>query len=215
MRFWAGFAYLFIAANLYCIDSSASGWKITKRSSPLDYTVNFTIRKDGVTAGRVTRTGLLTPRYFYDLYDENEKLIIRAITRPFSLGLLLPWAIAMDLYEGSSKIGMICGKFWSNSRAKFAFKNGAGQVFANAYLNSEKCSFLLVPANEDYDKCVEFLGKPFGDASIWSIKPASTTLPADEKMINIFVAFAADYQEFFIRRPENHTQIIMQNQNQN
>ena len=215
MKIWTLFGCLFFISNLYCIDSLMNGWKITKRSSPLDYTVNFTVRKDGVATGKVVRTGLLTPRYFYDYYDERDKLIIRAITRPFSLGLVLPWAIAMDLYEGHVKVGMICGKFWSNSRAKFSFKDGNGKVFANAYLNSERCNFMLFSLDEDYEKCVEFAGKPFGDASIWSINPAGESLPADEKMINIFAAFAADYQEFFIKKHETINHIHMQSQNQN
>jgi hypothetical protein len=215
MKIWTLFGCLFFISNLYCIDTLKEGWKITKRSSPLDYTVNFTVRKDGVATGKVVRTGLFTPRYFYDYYDESDKLIIRAITRPFSLGLILPWAIAMDLYEGPVKVGMICGKFWSSSRAKFAFKDGNGEVFANAYLNSERCNFMLFPLNEDYEKCVELVGKPFGDASIWSINPGGESLPADEKMINIFTAFAADYQEFFIKKHDTINHFHTQNQNPN
>lgn len=215
MRFWILSLCTLFMTNLYCVSSHMEGWKITSRSSPLDYTVNFTVRKDGIATGKVVRTGLFTPRYFYDYYDESDKLIIRAITRPFSIGLLFPWAIAMDLYEGHVKVGMICGKFWSTSRAKFAFKDGNGKVFANAYLDSERCNFMLFPLTEDYEKCVEFIGKPFGDASIWSVNPASETLPADEKMINIFAAFAADYQEFFIKKHETINHIHMQNHNPN
>ena len=214
MRIWTLLVCSLFITTLYCNNSPLEGWKITSRSSPLDYTVNFTIRKDGVATGKVVRSGLLTPRYFYDYYDEKDMLIVRAITRPFSLGLLLPWAIAMDLYEGPVKIGMICGKFWSHSRAKFAFQDGDGKVFANAYLNSERCNFMLFPVEEDFKKCVEFVGRPFGDASIWSVNSASETLPADEKMINIFAAFVADYQEAFIKKHDTFNTIELQNPNQ-
>lgn len=176
-------------------------WSFVKNSSPFSWTAEIAITNQGAPAGKVVRTGNFCPRYYYDLYDAKNVLRVRGITRAFSLGLLCSWGVEIDLYQGEAFVGRIQGEVFTSSRAKFAFYDARGDQTAIAYLNDESSDFLIVSATSK-GILAELNGKPFGDASIWEIKPSKDFLEVDESALKIFAGFVADYQRSFVRPPK-------------
>jgi hypothetical protein len=196
------FAFLLILTSAYSAIHAENSWYVTKDNSPFSYTAVFEIKKGETSAGKVVRTGLFTPSYYYDLYDANDSLLVRGITRVFSLGMLFAWGTDIDLYDGNQLVGMIQGKIWTRSRAKFSFYDAYGQLTASAYLNDESCNFLIVSEQNPGEVLAELDGKSFGDASIWKMKPINNPLSIDEGALQIFAGFVADFQKNFIRPPK-------------
>jgi hypothetical protein len=174
-----------------------TGWSVTKEVSPCAYTAEFGIRKAEASLGKVIRTGLFTPRYYYDLYDANNVLQIRGITRAFSLGLLFAWGTEIDLYDADQLVGMIRGEIYTTSSAQFSFYDGNAELIASAYLNDESHNFLVVSAQRHV--LAELKWKSFEDASAWEMKPLQRSLGVDERVLQIFAGFVADFQKSFIR----------------
>ena len=197
------FALLTLLTALYSDEHPSAGWSVSKQAAPLSYSVEFFIKQEENTLSRVVRSGLFTPRYYYDVYNSNDNFVMRGITRAFSLGLLFNWGIEMDLYDASEQhVGMICGEFWSSSRAKFAFYDLNGRIIAHAYLNDESCNFMLVSNENEKKPLAEFKGKVYGDASMWEMKPKSAPIHVEESALYIFAAFISDFQRSFIRPPK-------------
>ncbi len=194
--------FLLLLATVYADDKQDNGWTIVKNSALFSYTAEFGITKADRCTGKVVRTGLFTPRYYYDLVDANNQLQVRGITRAFSLGMLFAWGMEIDLYDADHYIGMIQGKIFTSSRAKFVFYNGAGDAVANAYLNDETCNFLIVSAQNEGAVIAELKGKAYGDSAIWEMKPMKYPLNMDERALQIFAGFVSDYQKDFVRPPK-------------
>ena len=191
-------SFVFLFASVYAENSS---WNMTKNVSPLSYKAEFMIKKRGISLGKVVRTGLLTPRYYYDLYDRDNVLQMRGVTRAFSLGFLFSWGMEIDLYEGEDCAGKIEGRVLSSSRAKFAFYDALGRAVATAYLNDESSNFLLVSEQSEGNVFAELKGKAYGDASVWEMEFLNDPT-VDEKALKIFAGFVSDYQKSFVRPPE-------------
>lgn len=178
-------------------------WSLSKQSSPLSYSVDFPIKNKEGSLGKVVRSGLLTPRYNYDLYDSNNHCVMSGVTRAFSLGFFYTWRTEIDLYDDYNQwIGMIFGEFWTNSRAKFAFYDSHNNIVAYAYLNDESCNFIFISSSDASKVLAELEGKSHGDASSWKLIPTQE-MNLDQRMLYIFAAFAADFQKDFIRPPQS------------
>ncbi len=195
-------ACLLIVTAVYADVANSHNWSITKDSFPLSCTAVFNVKKTDAPGAKVVRSGLFTPRYYYDLCDENGNLLVRGITRAFSLGMLVAWATEIDLYDENRWIGMIKGEIWTTSRAKFSFYDGASQLMASAHLDDESCNFLIVSAQDQGQVLAELIGKSYGDASFWEMKFHSYPPTVDERALHIFAGFVSDFQKWFVRRPK-------------
>jgi hypothetical protein len=179
-------------------------WSVMKARAPTSWTAEFECKKGGMPVGKVVRTGLLCPRYQYDLFSTHGRLEARAITRALSWGLLFPWGTQIDLYDDNAQIGMIGGVFFTWSRAKFVFYNAQGEETAIAYLNSEASEFLIVSAKNEEHVLAELKGRAFGALSVWEMKPTQPVIGIDERILKVFIAFATDFHESFKKPSEVH-----------
>ena len=144
MKHTIQFLYVLFLAGFSLPIFGMDHWRITKQVSPFSYTAEFPMNRNGVFGGRVVRTGLLTPRYYYDLYDAEGRFQVRGITRICSLGFLFDWGTEIDLYKENQLIGMIQGQFFTSSRAKFVIYDEQGRDRFSAYLNDESPDFLIL-----------------------------------------------------------------------
>ena len=87
-----------------------NNWKIIKNSPVCSYSAEFFYKRNNSDDGKVVRTGLLCPRYYYDLFDNQNNFLARGITRVFSLGFLSCNLADIDVYENENYIGSISGK---------------------------------------------------------------------------------------------------------
>lgn len=199
-------ASLFMVSAAYADVASDSSWSVTKDSSPCAYTAVFDIAKADQSSYKVVRSGLFTPRYYYDLYDTNGTFLVRGITRAFSLGMVFAWGMEIDLYDNNEWIGMIEGRMWTKSRAKFSFYDAMSQLTASAHLNDESSNFLIVSEQDQAQILAELKGKSYGDASMWEMKFLKPSATVDERALQIFASFVADFQNNFVRPPKqsNH-----------
>ncbi|MBS0621146.1 MAG: hypothetical protein JSS61_06780 [Verrucomicrobia bacterium] len=177
------------------------GWRVVKNSTPLSYTAEFLLQREGESLGKVVRSGLFTPRYHYDLLDAEGNHLARGVTRAFSLGMLAAWGTEIDLYDANGQIGWISGTIWTTSRAKFAFYDAMGELIAHANLHDDSCDFLLVSEQNKANILAEFSGKTHGDTCIWEMKPMSDSLEVDPRLLQVFGGFVADFQKSFVRPP--------------
>ncbi len=188
-------------------------WVMTKNSSPLSYYVEFNCFKDNTPNGSVIRSGLFTPRYYYDLYSPEKAFMVRAINRVISLGFFAPNQMEFDIYdEMNGYVGYIGGKFWTNGPAKFIFTNAAGVETGSALLgsDSDRAIFtLLSPTNTMVGK---LKGDLSGDWSSWKLD-LQQPLEIDPRALKIFTAFISDFHDSFIRKPEIHNHIYIQQNN--
>ena len=134
---------------LFAIAAVHANWTIVKNAPPFSYTAEFGIQKGEIPIGKIVRTGLFTPSYYYDFFDVNDVLQVRGIARVFSLGFFFSWGMDIDFYEEGRLIGTIQGKIFTHSRAKFVFYNAKGVALANAHLNDESCNFLVVDSQNE------------------------------------------------------------------
>ena len=109
---------------------------------------------------------------------------------------------------------MIKGELWTNSRAKFAFYDAQNELIAHAFLNDETCDFLIVSAQSKGDIIAKLKGRSYGDASNWELKPLMYPLQVDQRALQIFAGFVADFQIYFVRpaQKEHHYYFIPQQQ---
>ncbi len=196
--------YLLILFSFTTLVHAEPTWVMTKCSAPLSYDVDFDCIQDDVLTGKVVRSGLFTPRYYYDLYSPEGAFLARGINRVFSLGLFSTSQMEFDIYdETHAYIGYIGGKFWTSGAAKFGFRNsdGAEAGFALLSSDSDQATFsILSPTN----KVVATLnGMLSGDLSKWELD-VKKPLDIDSRTLKIFTAFISDFHSDFIRKPEIH-----------
>jgi len=195
---------LLFALSVFCTALSSAEvdpWKTTKNVFPFSYTAEFPIKQKGALIGTVIRTGLLTPRYYYDLYDANQTLQVRGVTRALSLGMFFPFAIEIDLYEKGNVIGAIQGGWITTARAKFFFYDLNGILVATGYLNDESANFLIL-SSKDNDLLAELNGKTYGDSCLWEMKFEKPIEGIDPRILQVFVGFVCDYQQSFLKPPK-------------
>ncbi|MBI2743910.1 MAG: hypothetical protein HYX48_08355 [Chlamydiales bacterium] len=200
---------IFFLISLLMVGSSFAApaplptWSVVKSTHPFGWSAEFECTEGEVRVGKVVRSGLLCPRYYYDFYNSMGEPEVRGITRAFSWGLLFPWGVEIDLYDGDTGIGMIGGKFYTGSRAKFVFYNGQGRATAVAYLNSEKLEFVISSAENEGIILAELTGKAFGDVGVWEMKPLKPIPGVDPRALRIFIAFASDFHNSFMPPKQN------------
>lgn len=205
MRFSILFSLLILAVTLpndTRAETKENTWRVMKNSPPLSYSAEFSYHKGEVLDGKVIRTGLLTPRYYYDLFDSQGNFQARGITRFLSLGTLFSWGIQIDLYDAESFIGMIDGKVFTKARAKFVFYNNIGDSIGVAYLNNENADFIIVSPKDEATILADLKGKAFGDLSSWEMKSFHQPSLFDERLLKVFAAFVADYHARFLPPPK-------------
>ncbi|MBM3198612.1 MAG: hypothetical protein FJZ58_05090 [Chlamydiae bacterium] len=184
--------------------SAEPDWVMIKCSTPLSYQVRFDCLKEDELTDTVIRTGLFTPRYYYDLYSADGMFLARAVNRVLSLGMLSSSQIEFDVYdEEDSYIGYIGGHLWTMGRAKFEFTNAKGEQTGFALLNSDslQATFsILSPSNM---VLAMLNGTLSGDLSKWELEEKKS-LTIDSRILKIFTAFISDFHHHFIQKPEIH-----------
>jgi len=199
MKFLTWVLSLLIFTSVYSnVDNSINSWQIKKKKPFLAYTAKFTLVQKDQSKNTIIRTGLLTPRYFYDLLDADGGWEVRGITQFLSWGMLSRNLMDIYLYDQKGFIGSIQGKFFTNARSKFIIFDEHNQMIANAYVNSESADFVVL--NEDESKILAKLeGGSFGDVSLLDVK-FQNELKFDARILKIFTAFVSDYHDYFIPR---------------
>jgi hypothetical protein len=192
---------LVLAASTFANASEKSNWSVTKNVGLFAYTADFNLKEGNHSLGKVVRTGLCTPSYYYDLYDANNEFQVRGITRIFSLGLFCDRGMEIDLYEGQNVIGKIEGQFLTTSRAKFMMYDFRGRPIVEAHLDDESSNFLIVSC-QDGTPVGELTGKAYGAASIWEMNYINPLLELDDRILQVFAGFVSDFQKSFIRPPK-------------
>jgi len=195
--------------SLIALAHAESNWVMTKNSTPLSYYVEFNCLQEDALAGKVVRSGFLTPRYCYDLYSPEGTFLARAISRVLSLGVFCPNQMEFDIYdEMNGYVGYIGGKFWTKG-TKFIFTNAAGLETGSALLSSDadQAIFSFLSSNNSIVATLE--GKLSGDLSTWELNDVKPPLGIDARALKLFGAFISDFHDSFIRKPEihNHTYI--------
>lgn len=186
------------------IAHAESSWVMTKCSLPLSYYVDFDCSEDDALINRVTRSGLFTPRYYYDLYSADGAFLARAINRVFSFGLFFPGQMEFDVYDERDKyIGYIGGKLWTNGNAKFGFLNAKGIEMGLALLSSDSDQAIFSILSPHKTIVATLYGSLSGDLSSWNLD-MKKSIAIDSRVLKIFAAFICDFHESFIRKPEVH-----------
>lgn len=196
--------YLLILFSFITMLHAESNWVMVKCSTPLSYYVDFDCMQDDILTAKVVRSGLFTPRYYYDLYSSEGTFLARGINRVFSLGLIFPNQMEFDIYDDRGEyVGYIDGKFWTSGTAKFGFSNSHGMETGYALLStdSDQAVFSVVSST---NKIVATLnGTLSGDLSKWELD-VKKPLDIDQRALKIFTAFISDFHSSFIRKPETH-----------
>lgn len=197
-------------------EKSLDKWEIRKNSPFLSYSADFFCSKNSNSFGKVVRTGLLCPRYYYDVYDNDGVYQARGITRFLSLGIFYENLMDIDVYAANnSYIGSIEGKFITRSRAKFAFYNADSREIASAYLDAKTSDFLIISSQNELNVLAKLKGNTCGEVGILDLEFSSGKSNIDENMLKIFAAFISDYHESFLEKPKeihhHHTEYIYQN----
>jgi len=178
-------------------------WVIQKSSPFLSYSAEFSYLKGEIKDSVVIRTGLLCPRYFYELYDLENNFQARGITRFFSLGFLSPEFIDIDVYDDNQNcIGLIQGKIFTKSRAKFVFYDYKQEEIAVACLEAETFDFLIVSAKDGTKILAKLTGNTFGEVGIINMELVSKNMNLDERLLKIFGAYVSDWHEEFLEKPK-------------
>lgn len=212
MKYLLVIVSLFFCLFGYSENSSSEigpNWKMTKSNTPFAYTVEFLCRKGEIHDGKVIRTGLFCPRYYYDYFDRAGSFLARGITRAFSWGMFFAWGMELDVYdEHSDCIGKIEGQFFTKARAKFVFYDQRGHTSATAYLDSESAEFFIVSSFDESIILAELKGKDFGDFCSLDL---NTLYPhhLDERVLKVFMAFVADYLNEFLPPSKVETYYII------
>lgn len=179
-----------------------SDWKMVKSDGPLSYHANFNILNRSGLVGKVIRSGLFTPRYYYDLYSDQGEFLARGINRVFSLGLISPSQMEFDIYDSEkNRLGYVGGKFWTSGLAKFAFKNPEGDQIGFAFLSSDASQATFSILSDRHVVVASLNGERSGDLSQWELV-SQEPLEIDSRIVKIFTAFISDFHEAFIMRPE-------------
>jgi len=188
-----------IFANSEQIEEKKQNIQVIKNSPFLSYSAEFIFQNDANCLGKIIRTGFMCPRYYYDLYDNDEGFTARGITRAFSLGLIYSRATDIDIYDNQDNvIGMIIGKILKRSRIKFNFYDAYQNPTATAYINGETNDIILVSANNPSKILAKFTGQSFGEVGYINIDFISGDTTIDVRIIKVFAAFVSDFYENFM-----------------
>jgi hypothetical protein len=201
--------YIFFLASLFMLinahtDHPANpdlSWSVVKRSPFFSFSAEFDCKKGDIYEGRALRTWAGCPRYYYDLYDSQDELKVRGITRALSVGMLSSSAMDIDVYDNDICIGLIEGKVFTRARAKFIFYDADGLEVGNAYLNTESAEFIITAPFDESIILGQLKGRDFGDLASWELV-LNHPSTIDERLLKIFTIFVADYHHHFLPRPK-------------
>lgn len=203
--------YLLILLSFATMVHAEPNWVMTKCSAPLSYYVDFDFLQDDVPTAKVVRSGLFTPRYYYDLYSSEGEFLARGINRVFSLGLFIPSQLEFDIYDKTGAyVGYIGGKLWTKGKAKFGFENAAGLEMGSALLSSDSDQAVFSILSPTNAIVATLNGMLSGDLSKWEFNIKSP-LDIDSRALKIFTAFISDFHNYFIRKPEVHNHYYYNN----
>ena|ERR1700722_15673026 len=194
--------YLLILFSLLYMVHAEPSWVMTKYSTPLSYHVDFNFLEEDALTAKVVRSGLFTPRYYYDLYSPEGIFIARAINRVLSLGLFFPSQMEFDIYdETDAYVGYIGGNLWTKGKAKFRFTNAqkVGTGFALLSSDSDQAIFSILSPTSTVVATLN--GMLSGDLSKWTLD-IQDPFDIDPRALKIFTAFISDFHESFVRKPE-------------
>ena len=204
MKYSFFLAFLLLIAKSYA-GSSQEGeyqWSVNKRNAYFSLSAEFDCKRGDALLGSGFRTYAGCPRYYYDLFDAQNAFEARGITRFFSLGMLASWGMDIDLYDPQGVfIGLIEGKVFTRSRAKFIFYDARSVPVANAFLNTETAEFVITPASSDTTILGFLKGRDFGDIASWELT-SFRPLPIDPRILKVFALFVADYHRDFLPQPK-------------
>ena len=207
MRFNSLFLFLILGAKLVPIqahaDNSCQSLRVIKNSNLFSLSAEFDFKNGGVSTDKVLRTGGLSPRYFYDLFDVDHNFQARGISRAISLGAFYSWGVEIDHYDThESYIGLIQGELLTRSRAKFSFYDGNGRRTLIAYLNTESPELLIVSAQDEGIILAKLKIESYGDVGTIDINLLHDSDDIDDRAFKIFSAFVADYNWEFLPPPK-------------
>lgn len=198
------FTLLFAGSNLCnALEGPRETWTVVKNAPLFTTSAEFNFKTGNEITGKVVRTGLLCPRYYYDFFDAQGQFQMRGVTRAFSLGFLFAWGMEIDLYDAAEVYaGSIRGEMMTKSRAKFTFYGPAGETRSIAYLNAKKPNLLVVNPVDESQVIAELTGKTYGDVSTWTVEVKYEPSAVDDGLMKIFSAFVADYDSSFSEPPK-------------
>ncbi|NGX56738.1 MAG: hypothetical protein K1060chlam5_00984 [Candidatus Anoxychlamydiales bacterium] len=200
--FYILISYIFITNIFSNTTETPNNLEVIKNSPFLSYSAEFIFKEKDKKKAKIIREGLATPRYYYDLYDENSNHIARGVTRFFSLGLLNPYLMDIDVYNSNLYLGNISGKIIKRSRAKFMFYDENGINTAIAYLDAKKPDFIIVSAKNETEIIAKLIGSVYGDVCVVNIEFVKNNSDLDPKLLKIFTAFVSDFYEKFLEPPK-------------
>jgi len=207
MRINSLFFFLVLAAKLVTsqaqADNTSQSLRVIKNSNLFSLSAEFDFKNTGVSTDKVIRTGGLSPRYFYDLFDEDHNFQARGITRALSLGAFYSWGVEIDLYDTEeSYIGLIQGELLTRSRAKFSFYDHSGRRTLIAFLNTESPEFLMVSTEDEGVVLAKLKIQSYGDIGTLDVNLLHDSMNIDERAFKIFCAFVTDYNQEFLVPPK-------------
>jgi hypothetical protein len=198
--------YVYIILSFFCLSSiytnpqiNSDKIEVIKNSPFLSYSAEFVFNENNQSTSKVIRTGFLCPRYYYDLY-ENNNFMTRGITRFFSIGAFNPYLMDIDVYHLNRYIGSIAGKLLKKSRAKYIFYDEYNNNVATAYLEAKTADFVIVSNKNEV--IAKLIGKTFGDVGMIEIDFINKNSDLDINLIKIFASFISDYHESFLEYPK-------------
>jgi len=195
---------LLLFLSLFTMIHAEPAWVMIKYNVPLSYYADFHCQEGNAMGAKVVRSGLFTPRYYYDLYSADGRFVSRAINRVLSLGLISPSQMEFDIYDENGRyVGYIGGKFWTSGKAKFGFTNAAGIETGTALLSSDSDQAIFSILSPAKIIVATLNGTLSGDLSKWELN-VQKSLDIDPRTLTIFTAFISDFHDSFIRKPEVH-----------
>jgi hypothetical protein len=193
--------YLLIFLSFITTIHADPTWTMIKCNAPLSYSVDFDCLEGDVSTDKIVRSGLFTPRYYYELYSSEGTFSARAVNRVLSFGLLAPSQMEFDIYdETDAFIGYIGGKFWTNGKAKFEFTDANGLNVGSALLSSDSDQAIFSILSPNNKILATLKGTLSGDLSKWEFE-VNQPLDIDPRTLKIFTAFVSDFHVSFIRKP--------------
>jgi len=164
--------------------------------NPYAFSTYFELLRPDGYEGRVIKNAI-SVRSIYDLHDEEGVYEGQGICRLFSLGLLFSWARDIDIYDAEGEsIGLICGRVWSGSKAKFEIYDVDENLVAIAYYNRNRSGFSLMK-NGKVESLAGYLKRnPAFQSTDWDLMLYDNSL-MDRRILKIFSAFISDYQDTY------------------
>ena len=189
--------------NPTSIEEQKKSIQVFKHSPCLSYSAEFLLQNDNDCLEKIIRTGFMCPRYFYELFDEEDNFAVRGITRAFSWGLVFTRATDIDIYDNQDNfIGMIEGKILKMSRIQFNFYDANNNLVAIAYINYKTKDVTITSPDNPDQIFAKFTGLSFEENGSLNIDFIAEDCSIDDGLIKVFSAFIFDFYEKFMYSDE-------------